>query len=260
MTTQVEPSAGAFSVDSNTSPVVVPAPAVPAAPKFYTEEEYAAAQSAARAQEKEKLYPELKETKTRLQELESQLTSLSTAKEGALKAEADAKAAAERAKQEAELDAKTLLELRTNEFNARLTEEANARENAFALLNKEREFSALNTYKQNLIEAERVNIIPQLIDLVSGNNEAEVYASVESLKERSALIFQDATTALQNQNKGLRGVSVTAPTSGPLDNNSGTRTFSPDDIKNMSMKDFEANRHLLMSSAAQGRTTGLFGN
>ena len=260
MSTQVESPAAAFQADSGILPNVIPAPPVPAAPKFYTEEEYAAAQAAARAQEKNKLYPEIQETKTRLQELESQLTSITTAKEEAIKAESDAKLAAERAKQEAEMDAKSLVELRTVELKQQLAEEQRERENAFALLNKEREYNNLQVYKQNLIESERVNIIPQLIDLVSGNTPEEVLASVESLKERSALIFQDAQTSLQNQNKNLRGVSVTAPTSGPLDTNSGTRSFSPDDIKNMSMEDFGKNRHLLMSSAAQGRTTGLFGN
>ena len=259
-----ENMAEAFEAEANTAPVVnvsgVDAPTVTdEAPtqtqKFYTEEDLAKV----RTQEKDKLYPVV-------EQLKSEVASLKKDKEekAARKAAEEAeklvkKAEKQKEKLEEDLDAKELIKLKEAEWQEQLERERSERERAFALLEQERTFSELQSYKQNLIERERDNIMPELVDLISGNTADELNASIESLKDRSARILESAQAAMQNARKEMRGTSATLPAAGPLETNMDSRQFTAQDIASMSMNDYAKVRDKLMSDAARGKSRGLLG-
>ncbi|MEI6598150.1 MAG: hypothetical protein WCL22_03820, partial [bacterium] len=148
---------------------------------------------------------------------------------------------------------------KTRELQEQLERERNERERAFALLEREKTFADLQAYRQELLEQERENIIPELVDLIAGNSREEVQQSVEGLKARSAKILDSAQSALQNARKEMKGTSITTPPAGPLETNMEHRTLTADEIQSMSMNDYAKYRSRLLSPSAQGKTRGLFG-
>lgn len=216
----------------------------------------------ARAQEKAKLYPQLEKTQEELAAVKKILEEQQekeAARAAARKAR-EAEAAAEKKKlQEDEMTFKDLLAAKEQEFNSQLERERQERERAFALLERERDFQELNQYRSQRLEAERENIIPELIDLISGNDKSEIEASIAGLKERSAKIFESVASASQQTRKEMVGTRATLPASGPLDNDSDSRSYSPGDINNMSMADYAKNRAKLLGNSGNNRGQGLFG-
>jgi hypothetical protein len=108
------------------------------------------------------------------------------------------------------------------------------------------------------LEQERENIIPELIDMISGNTEDEIEQSISGLKAKSAKILEAVSQAGVQNRKEMVGTRVTVPASGPLDNDSEQRSYSPDDISNMSMADYAKNRAKLLG-AGNNSGQGLFG-
>jgi len=216
----------------------------------------------ARAQEKAKLYPQV-------EKLQEELAALKKEREEreALEAERmakrqarEAERAAEKKKQEeSELEVRELLSKKEQEWAAKLEAERLEREKAFALLEREREFQELSAYRQQRLDQERDNIIPELIDLISGNSRDEIEQSIAGLKERSAKIFDSVAQVAQQSRKEMVGTRITVPASGPLDNDSDSRTLSPDDLKKMSMDEYAKNRAKLLGNS-NNRGQGLFGN
>ena len=167
MSETAEMMADAFEAEANTAPVVnvsgVDAPTVTSGKneptqKFYTEEDLAKV----RSQEKEKLYPEI----DRLKEEVSILKKDREEKAARKAAEAEAKAAEEKARLEEGLDAKDFAKATADELREQLARERQEREAAFALLEQERKFAELQAYRQQAVEQNRDNIIPQLIDYI----------------------------------------------------------------------------------------------
>ena len=224
----------------------------------YTAEDIAKA----RAQEKEKLYPVMDKMKEELAALKKEREEREAleAERRAKRAEREAEAKKKQQEEaEAELGFKELLKKKEEELEAKLAEERAERERAFALLEKEREFTELTTYRQQRLEQERENIIPELIDLIQGNNRDEIEQSILSLKEKSARIFDSVAQASQQTRKEMVGSRITAPSSGPLDNDPAQLTNSPDDLRNMSMADYAKNRAKLLGGASKNSGQGLFG-
>jgi len=264
-TTDSQPNAEAFEAEAGVVPTVATPDAdasiatsvsstdAPATnTKFYTDEDL----SKVRTQEKDKLYPQIDALKSELAEIKRQREEELAAK----RAEEDARAAEERAKAEADMDVRDLLKQKENEWQEQLERERQERERAFAELDRERQYSELTSYRQQLLESERDNIIPELLDLVSGNTPEEVSASIEGLKERSARILDSAQAAMQNARKEMTGSRVTAPPTGPLDINSEQRTLTAQEIAAMPMNEYAQYRQRLLSDKARGRGQGLFGN
>ena len=254
-----ENMASAFEAEAGTAPVVnvsgVDAPTVTTTDnvktKFYTDEDLAKV----RSQEKDKLYPQI-------ESLKEELNSLRREKEEeAARKSADAQAEAERIKAEAlaELDSKSYADVRLQELQEQLERERVERERAFALLEREKTFADLQSYRQQVIEQERDNIIPQLVDFIQGNSREEIQASVEQLKERSSSILESAQSAMQNARKEMKGTSITTPPAGPLETNSEQRQLTPQEIAGMSMNEYAKIRDRLMSDSARGESRGLFG-
>lgn len=217
----------------------------------------------ARAQEKQKLYPQVEKLQEELASLR-QKEAEREAKEAERKAARtarEAEAAAERKKQEeAELEVRDLLSKKEQEWQAQLEAERLEREKAFALLDQERKFQELSTFRQQRLEQERNEIVPELIDLISGNTKDEIENSIADLKARSAKIFENVAAASQQTRKDMVGARVTAPASGPLDNDSAQSSFSPERIAAMSQAEYAQHRSKLLGSASNNRGQGLFGN
>lgn len=258
--------ATAFEAEAGTAPVVnvsgVDAPTVDtgtetptSTPKFYTEEDLAKV----RSQEKDKLYPEIERLKDEVLSLKKDKEEKAARKAAEAAEKEAAKAAKEREKLEEDLEAKDLIKLTAEELREQLERERQERERAFALLERERMFADLQQYKQQVIEQERDNIIPQLVDFIQGNTREEIAESVERLKERSASILESAQSAMQNARKEMAGTRATLPASGPLDTNSESRQFTAQDIASMSVNEYAKVRERLMGDAARGKSRGILG-
>lgn len=257
----VNASAEAFAAEAGTVPVVaqssdneVVADALTttkATSKFYTEEDLARV----RSQEKEKLYPQIDKLKEELESLKREREE-----EAKTKAEQTAQEeAARKAAAEDDLDVRTLLKTKEQEWQEQLERERQERERAFALLEREKAFADLQNYRAQRLDQERENIIPELIDLITGNTQEEVEASIEGLKDRSARILESAQSAMQNARKEMTGTRVTTPPAGPLETNSEQRPLTAEEISTMSMNDYAKYRERLLSATARGKSRGLFG-
>jgi DNA repair exonuclease SbcCD ATPase subunit len=239
---------------------------VPAATEVFQNEVESVAYSAddiakAREQEKAKLYPQMEKMK-------EELATLKKAREEELakKAERDAERNAKKAeealkakqKEEEELSVKELLSKKEQEWQSQLEAERLERERAFAMLEKEREFQELNNYRQGRLEQERDNIVPELIDLISGNTKDEIEQSITMLKEKSASISSSVQQAMQTAKQQMAGTRITNPAAGPLDNDSSQQSLTPDSIRDLSMAEYAKQRAKLLGTAASNRGQGLF--
>ena len=130
-----------------------------------------------------------------------------------------------------------------------------------ALLAKERQFNELMEYRRGALDTETgQQILPELRDLVTGNTVAEMDASVSALASRSASILDQVAQATQGARQSARGVGVTAPPVGPLDNDSGYQTLSLAELQGMDMTQYAQLRgRLLGGAASQPRDRGMFG-
>jgi hypothetical protein len=221
-----------------------------------------------RKQEKDKMYKRLEEADVRVKSMEEQMALIAKEREEARKqAEALSKKESEilRQREIDELSAKELLLKQEDDFNQRINtveQEWQARLETIeaqrqaqeALLDKERQMQALTHYRNNRLQAEQESIIPELIDLVSGNNEDEIEQSIAVLRERSSAIIESIQQATQQQQGRLRGAPVTAPPVGPMETQTEYQQLSADDIRNMSMDQYSKMRdRLLNARSPRGR-------
>ena len=138
--------------------------------KAYTEDDL----KKVREQEKSKLYPQIDSLKEELTVLKKEREErLAEAAARAAEAEAEAKK-----KAEAEMDVRQLLEAKELEWAQKLEAERAERERAFTLLERERQYAELSEYRTRRLEDERDNIMPELVDLISGNTPDEIENSI----------------------------------------------------------------------------------
>lgn len=241
-------------IDAPIQEVVAPEVSEPVAQSFTADD-----LAKARAQEKAKLYPQMEKMAQELEALKKAQAEEAARKAEKAKLREQEKVAKQKQKDEEELSAKELLAKKEQEFQALLEQERLERENAIALLDKERKFQDLMNYRAQRIEQERDNIVPQLIDLVNGGSEEEIEQSIETLKAKSAGIMQDVQQTVLSARQQMPGARITAPASGPLDNDSEQTISTPDSIRDMSMADYAKQRAKLLGSAANNRGQGLFG-
>ena len=232
--------------------------------KVFTEDEV----QKIRQQEKDKLYGRLEESQTRLKTMEEQLSLLSKEREDAIKqAEDRTKAESEliRQRELEEMSAKDLLLRKEDEFNARINQAEREWSEKFqnleqdrqaqaALLDKERALQALESYRQRRLNEEQEFIIPELLDLVTGSSEDDIENSIAILRARSGAIIESIQQASQSQMPRLKGAPVTAPPTGPLENNTEYQTMTAEDIRNMPMDQYAKMRErLLQARPVRGR-------
>jgi len=226
--------------------------------KVFTEDEV----ESIRKQEKDKMYKRLEEADTRVKSMEEQMSVISAEREAAKK-EAEARAAKEsdilRQREVDELSAKELLLKREEEFNVKLQEIDGEYKRRFeeiegqrqaqeAIIEKERRLQEINSYRNRRLQETQEEIIPELIDLVSGNTEDEIETSISVLRDRSNAIMESIQQATAQQQGRLRGAPVTAPPVGPMETQTEYQTLNADDIRNMTMDQYAKMRDRLLNA------------
>lgn len=211
-------------------------------PRMFTEEQV----QKIRKDEKDKLYGELQQTQSELAEIRKAQAEKDKAEaELAKQQAADAKTA-----REAEMDAKKLIESRDAEWNSRFEKTNQEWENRFAQINQEREqeralvdkerkYNEFLGYRNDRLQAERENIAPELIDLVSGSTPEELEASITTLKAKSEQIAQTVQQFAQQARANQRGVSSASfPAVGPDTDNPGGKQITAEDIAGMNFEEY----------------------
>lgn len=245
------------NVDTPPNPAIVPSQ------KFYTEEDL----QAVREQEKGKLYKRLETLEASLASTQSTLTTaqrLAQEKVDAAEAEERKRLDAIANEEKEKLTLRDQLKLEAQErqkmkqeFEAKLLESDRKREAQDAIQAKEREYLQFEAFKERQISAEKDDIAPELLDLVTGSTPEELAVSIASLKAKTASILEAMQQATQNARQNTPGTRVTSPGTGLPDTNLGQNT-DIQDIASMSMADYAKNRHKYVGSAALGGNGGLF--
>lgn len=216
--------------------------------KSYTEDDL----NKVREIEKSKLYPQIDSLKEEVNILKRDREERIAAAEAA-KAEAEAEA---RRKAEAEMDVRQLLELKEKEWATQLDtiRQENARKDA--LLERERQYAELTSYRNRRLEEERDNIIPELVDLISGNDPDEIEQSITNLRDRSSKILESAQQALQTTRREMVGTKPTLPPT--MENNSDQQQFTAEQLSAMSVTEYAKVRGKLLPKVGQS-DRGIFG-
>jgi DNA repair exonuclease SbcCD ATPase subunit len=205
-----------------------------------------------REQEKSKLYPQIDSLKEEINLLkkdrEAQLAEAAAiAKE---KEEAARKLA------ESEMDVRALLEKKEQEWTSQLEEIRQEGARKDALLERERQYAELTAYRNRRLAEEQDNIMPELVDLISGNSADEIEQSITGLRERSSKILESAQQAMQSARRDMKGTSTTLPPT--MENNSAQQQFTADQIAAMSVTEYAKYRDRLFPGA-NNQNKGIFG-
>lgn len=222
----------------------------------------------ARQEEKDKLYSDIKSLKDQFTSAQKTLQEIQDQKAQEL-AEAQRKQAeldsAARLAQEEEMSAKTLLETKLKETNDTWEERFNKlqqeRDNDRALATKEREYNDLVDYRNSQLQANANDIAPQFHNFVTGNSKEQIDSAIAQAKAATQSIFDEVAAARQQQQPQQRGVSATGYTAlGPLDGQMGQKTYTPEDINNMSMAEYaEFRQKSGLAGNEAARSRGILG-
>jgi hypothetical protein len=207
---------------------------------------------AAREQEKSKLY-------NRLQAMEAQFDNLAAERQAALDAQAAAEQAAEdarKAKELEEMDLRTRLETMEQTTQQRFQQLEEERQQAEAMLEQERRLSGLIQYRDKQLREYGSQIMPQLLDFVTGNSPEEIDAAIVAMVERTNSIVNDVQAVQQQTYTGMRGAGVTAPMGGPQDVVPQQRSFSAEEIRAMSPQVYAQHQAQLREAAKRQFYTG----
>lgn len=206
----------------------------------------------ARREEKDKLYGEISSMKDEMKTLREEREARETAEREALEA-----VELERKKTEEEaMEAKELLERRSVEWEERFTSLQGEIEQRDAIMEQERRFQELENYRQEMIEQNQEYIMPELRDLVVGNNEEEIAGSVEELKSRTANILSSIADATTQQRQSMRAASPNQPPVGPMENQQEYQQYTPENIRDMDMNTYRKNRGRLIPAASEAYRRG----
>jgi len=215
--------------------------------RTYTEEDL----KRVREQEKNKLYDTI-------ESLKGEVTTLSKDREERLaEAERLRKEAEEEArkKAEAEMSTRELLDLKEKEWQKQLEEVRNENARNLALVERERQYASLMEYRNRRVQEEQDNIIPELVDLISGNTPEEIEQSITGLRDRSSKILESAQSALSSARREMVGTRPTLPPT--MENNSDQQQFTADQIAAMSVTEYAKVRDRL--GMGRGADKGIFG-
>ena len=205
-----------------------------------------------REQEKSKLYPQIDSLKEEINLLKKDREA-QLAEANRIAAEKEEEA---RKKAESEMDVRTLLEQKEQEWKKEIEEIRQEGARKDALLERERQYAELTAYRNRRLAEEQENIMPELVDLISGNSADEIEQSITGLRERSSKILESAQQAMQNARRDMKGTSTTLPPT--MENNSGQQQFTADQIAAMSVTEYAKYRDRLFPGASN-QNKGIFG-
>jgi hypothetical protein len=234
-----------------------PAPQTPVEPRFTAEDI-----AKARQEEKDKLYgkiSKIEEQNTRfLAEIEEQRKQREAAQASEAERQRQAQEAA-KAKSEEDLSAKELLAVKEQEWNTRLQQFEQEREQERLLFQKEQEFNSLQSLIQRRVGEESENIAPELLDFVGGNTPEEVEASINTVKAKTQAILESVQQAAIQQRATMRGVSPTGySTTGPMDTDPGHKSYSLQELQAMPMSEYAKIRGQLGVGQSAQNQRGLY--
>jgi hypothetical protein len=199
----------------------------------------------ARRVEKEKLYPRLEEMSNQLKTLQEERDAERAERER-LAQEAEA---ARRQQEEAEMDLRTLFEKREQEFNGQIEQLNQRYETDRAVFERERALQQAAQYRQERIDQESEFIFPELRDLVQGSTPDEVDRSIEEMKQRSEMIYQNLQAA--QQPAPFRGAAMpSVPPVGPMEQLPSYEQLTPEDIRAMDMDTYKRYREQLLNATS----------
>lgn len=272
--------ADALFADDGTTPLSASLSQQAVQGRVFTEEDVARI----RQEEKDKLYTQMERNNEELRSLRDQVGSLTAAeqrREAQLVEEQQRLEAEARAKEEQELDAKSLVQKKDQEWNERLKSmqdewnqkleaEAEARRTAEALVAREREYNDLKEYAQAQVAAHQEKIAPELLPWIQGNSKEEIDAAiaraVETTDKILAGIQQDLGQFQQQdqfqqpfqapQPPVVPGTRVTGPAG--MDPAAGSQTLTAEQIAQMPMDQY-AKLRSQVGIGGQGNNRGLFG-
>jgi hypothetical protein len=256
---------------SETTPESIPTPpaGIPAVQSFSREQLQAAIEQA-RQETESRFTSQLTGLTTQFTSAQEQLAALQakeTERETAAKAEADRLAAEQRKAEEDNLSLKELFEKRERENQERFGQMESELARRDAMLEKERQLTALNEYKmQRLSEFQdpdpqngHPGIAPQLRDLVSGSTPEAIDASISTMVAKTAAILGEMQQ-LQVQQRGLiPGVSPTAGNIGVMDQQDQTRSYDADAINALPPGSEEHMRLRAQYGLGGNQNHGMFG-
>jgi hypothetical protein len=253
-----QPGEGGDPVITIPAAVVEPTtPPAPAEPRFTAEDI-----QRARQEEKDKLYKRLESVETQNKKFLDEIEQQRAAREAAQAEEEQRRqeaAAQAKALAEADMSAKDLLAQKEQEWTARFTQFEQERAQERALFAKEQEFNALQSYIQRRVGEEQENIAPELLDFVTGNTQAEVESSINTVKEKTQAILESVQQAAIQQRASMRGVSPTGySTTGPMDTDPGHKSYSLADLSAMPMSEYAKIRGQLGVGQAAQNQRGLY--
>ena len=211
--------------------------------RFYTDEDL----ERVRREEKDKLYG-------RIQTMDEQLKAIQKEREAAEAARlAELEAETERARREEEekMETRELLKRKEEEWTDRFSELEGRYESDRAVFERERRFQELEQYRQARVDQESEYIIPELWDLISGNSETEIDATIAEMKARTAAIMGNFEASASVQRQSMRGASPTAPPVGPLEQMQTYESITPQDIATMDMETYKKHRASLLNATGR---------
>jgi hypothetical protein len=240
---QVENLAGPIGTPATPPPPPAPEPNGYQPQHFYTDEDL----ERVRREEKDKLYG-------RIQTMDEQLKTLTREREeaaAARQAELDRQAEEARVKEESEMEVRELLIKKEEEWQNQLAAIEARYEQDRAVFERERRFQEVLAYRQARLDQEAEYIIPELRDLVKGNSETEVDASIEEMKQRTEAIMRQLDQTVTQQRQGMRGAAPTAPPVGPMEQMESYETLTPQDIATMDMETYKKFRTDLINATGR---------
>lgn len=214
----------------------------------------------ARQEEKDKLYP-------RLQAMEEEVSLVRKQREEAeaeeRKRQEEAEAEARR-KAEEEMDVRTLLTQKEQEWEKRFQESQAEIEQERAVFAMERQFQELQVYRSQAIAAAQEDLMPELVEdfiPTTLTSKEAIDAAVDRCREKSLSIvqqMQQRTNEVRQQQQGVRPTG--APPVGPMENETSQRVLTGDDIKNMSIEEYAKNRDKILQQVSErARVNGPYG-
>ena len=145
----------------------------------------------ARQQEKDKLYPRIEEMSEQLKQLRAEREAEQAERERLAEEAEDLR----KAKEEDEMDLRSLLEKREAEMRNEIQTLNQRYDSDRAVFERERALMEAQQYRQARIEQEQEYILPELRDLIGGDSVEQIDASIEEMKARSEAIFANMAAA-----------------------------------------------------------------
>lgn len=214
-----------------------------------------------RQEEKDKLY-------SQIEAMRSQLDVLSKAEEERQRQIEEAQAEAARQAEEARkaemtaLERVTDLEQKFQTENQQLMEQI---ERERALFEQERKFAAIENYKAQRVAQVQEDILPELLEDISGTTEEEIEASISRLSQKTQAILANMQAIAGQQHQSPvppvgPGPQVTAPPISQMDTQTNYQTMTPQQLRDMDMNTYAKERaRLLQGVSNHARERGIYG-